>query len=86
MRSFATFAVPLMQLRNFSNLHFAKLLLAQHNCLDSRNSDHCNHDVLRKDIEDYLAQSWGRGSPGRKHLVLVLIWVPCYSQEVSVAG
>ena len=41
----------------FSTLHFAKLLLAQHNCLDSRNSDHCDHYVLRKDKEDHLSQS-----------------------------
>ena len=41
----------------FSTLHFAKLLLAQHNCLDSNDCNHCNHYVLRKDIEDHLAPS-----------------------------
>ena len=49
--------MPLIQLRNFSTLHFAKLLLAQHNCLDSNDCNHCNHYVLRKDIENHLAQS-----------------------------
>ena len=46
-RSFATFAMPLV-LIIFSTVSLAKLLLAQHNRLDSCDSNHCNHYMLWK--------------------------------------